>query len=1465
MNRKLLRHSFVIFSILILVALVLVSNHINAMQHSNPAIYQPSGNTTSTPIIPANRLINWSQAGIPGGIPSNYTLCANVKDPPYNAKGDGVSNDTSAIQNAIFACPNDTIVYMPPGNYLVSFLIINRSVALMGAGTSNTNLIFSSKNLYIGSYNFYDGNVDVLGSKVGPPPSIVNWTGGFQKGDYNITLNSTSGLHVGELIMLDELNDSSFVNSAGDEPYSWEYCSRNETSWYGAASGINGTGGFSRCAPQIDVVKSINAAADSITLEIPVYYTHLASLNPQVAWSKAPQVSYAGVENMSMHLKGQIGGITTFWCKYCWVSNISIYNSTYYAVEFSTMTYGNEFLNSLVFKALPYPCSSEHYSVEMSTTSADLIEDNIFDQDCTPIVTAPGVGGVVIAYNYMVNSTQWNASQGYYAVPSSEIAMHAVPSIYMLIEGNVGYDVDLDNIHGSHAWDTVFRNKLSGYVFGRSNYGQQPIEIEAHNLYDNVLGNILGTFGVDTVYQSPIGQAFSYFDYVYVLGYWIKPDNLSQYDYNVPDTLIRQGNWDTASNAAVWNPSIPNQSIPASLYLTSKPSWWGNLTWPAFGPSPSNPDILLNGEIPAEVRYDKMMNITLEQPTGSPLAVGTPTPYNQSIIIGNSITLTAHASGGTPPYSYAWYYGPDSECHNNILKYSFSTSSSSYIFTPNATYYYCYQVFDSASPGTLSNYSQPTKVAVTNGPTTTSTSQTTTSTSTRSTSVTTTSTSYITTTIPQGSIFAYVPIVITNAQSKPTPQPFQMMITVNSMQYSSYEAQNLDNIEFFYPNFTNIPSWLQSGNSNSSTNTIYWLKLNISIAANSNAIVYMGFAGHRANLFGNTGIGESPNLSSKYGQYDDGQEVFDFYDNFAGTTLDTSKWQTIQNGGTITANNGLLINVTAYPEQVAVFSKSTFAYPTIAEAYLTGIGGGISPWVGVSTTMNIISGNGQPPTNSYLIFENYPKLGYEPSWYATNSISTVSINQFPITGFGPGVETVAWIATGNEYFADGLGNKVSATDSTLTIVYYHLTIGSWVYETTADFQWARIRTYPPNGVLPSATFEPIKGNSSITITSTTSASTTSLTTTTSVSSTSATTTSGSTTIVSGAGGGGGGPSGGGAGGSEKPVIIPISNGYIITNIASLDSFNVSLCNEDINIVDNFLTPSYSGLTVNGRQYTLSQGIPELAFEDNGESCYALLLNTSYLPIQHTITLEIYTNKTMPLIINSIYKISGRNPTVVNATKINATFYLSMAQTITTPSFTYINLYVSNANASSNSIPKGYNRIKIFNASLYGIQQVYANISIAYNYSKYSNNVVPFRLSNRTNNTWSRINSYSISSGRINVYNHSGIGLIGLFAPENSSASAETITTSATTSLIIATTVYTTTIPQVLSKPRIAYFWVVIITGIIAASILSIGYLIHRIYGKHVASKLQQQEQQPKEGQVPKDGPAQPGTETPPQG
>ena len=54
-----------------------------------------------------------------------------------------------------------------------------------------------------------------------------------------------------------------------------------------------------------------------------------------------------------------------------------------------------------------------------------------------------------------------------------------------------------------------------------------------------------------------------------------------QLDRNVKATISRHGNYDYANNAVVWDPNIPDHTIPDSLYLTGEPSWWGSPScWP---------------------------------------------------------------------------------------------------------------------------------------------------------------------------------------------------------------------------------------------------------------------------------------------------------------------------------------------------------------------------------------------------------------------------------------------------------------------------------------------------------------------------------------------------------------------------------------------------------------------------------------------------------------------------------------------------------------------------------------------------------------------------------------------------------------------------------------------------------------------------------------------------------------------
>ncbi len=160
-------------------------------------------------------------------------------------------------------------------------------------------------------------------------------------------------------------------------------------------------------------------------------------------------------------------------------------------------------------------------------------------------------------------------------------------------------------------------------------------------------------------------------------------------------------------------------------------------------------------------------------------------------------------------------------------------------------------------------------------------------------------------------IVSFVPIILNNTQTTPTSSSYQLNLYLSVSQLSSYNVDaNDQNMEYFYANGTIIPSWIEYMNNSDggiNNHTIVLLKfINSLPRPNSLLIIYMGIAPSSVNLLNNNNVGEAPQLSSTYAEYDDGANVFSFYDNFAGTTL-SNIWQ-IHGNPIISVNDGLTIN-----------------------------------------------------------------------------------------------------------------------------------------------------------------------------------------------------------------------------------------------------------------------------------------------------------------------------------------------------------------------------------------------------------------------------------------------------------------------------------------------------------------------------------------------------------------------------
>jgi len=311
-------------------------------------------------------------------------------------------------------------------------------------------------------------------------------------------------------------------------------------------------------------------------------------------------------------------------------------------------------------------------------------------------------------------------------------------------------------------------------------------------------------------------------------------------------------------------------------------------------------------------------------------------------------------------------------------------------------------------------------------------------------------------------------ITITNNQANPTPSPFQQLLNLNLSSILSSSSQLL-NLQFCLDVNCNTPlyAWIEQ---NSLSNAYIWINLPTSVPANGSLTIYMFV--RNSIQYPYTGI--APNLTPTYGQYDNGENVFRFYDNFAGTTL-SSKWVTGVSGGTYTVNNGLTLNI--FPTQgnyVYVASASAIAnIPIIVEAYMNGN----SPDVAGPRF-----GFGLVPSQTYLLADGQSQDHI--SWQGTELAVTeiVMATQVGSSYNNPGgvnpvdsnyhIWGIAWLSGEALFWYNGYSPVTSSTTDVPTDTNY-LTLSYYAYGGISgtlpnlQFQWVRVRAYPPNGVMPS--------------------------------------------------------------------------------------------------------------------------------------------------------------------------------------------------------------------------------------------------------------------------------------------------------------------------------------------------------------------------------------------------------------
>lgn len=479
---------------------------------------------------------DWHTAGIPsagtGNLPdASWTQCGSTIA-PYSGTG-------QTINAALAACPNNTYVQLGTGTFNLTTLVeisvgynyglggaTRSNVALRGMGANNTKLVFANvtqsglEGSIVTMYGStggvgYEDNQCTFG---GASTTSTVTSGTYQSGATYVSVPSCSAgalsnLHVGGLIILDQ------TDPVGDNGGYYPCALTNGTS--NTCAGAN-NGGFIRSDGPCSAAQTaagvqcnrsqslgfmvVSISGNVVQLDRPIPPAiSFASANMPQAWFLSNQVSYIGLENLTVdqtnNAHGGNFGIMMNGCNYCWVSGVETVHAN--RSHIASIASGHDLITSN-YAYRNQTGGSVSYGYEMSQAFGNVVENNIFHgvTDSSPNCNGPCAFNVV-DMNYVV-VTAYTLQQNL-VMPA--YYFHAGGDQYNLIENNNWSTpgVKADNIHGTHTLETIFRNSVLGWASqcnGISCVTQaNGFSFNAGSRYFNLIGNVIGEPGFHTSYR----------------------------------------------------------------------------------------------------------------------------------------------------------------------------------------------------------------------------------------------------------------------------------------------------------------------------------------------------------------------------------------------------------------------------------------------------------------------------------------------------------------------------------------------------------------------------------------------------------------------------------------------------------------------------------------------------------------------------------------------------------------------------------------------------------------------------------------------------------------------------------------------------------------------------------------------------------------------------------------------------
>jgi hypothetical protein len=573
--------------------------------------------------------IDWSTVGVPGGIPNRSTICTTSACAAATAAGSSAT--LAQLNAALSSCPSGQVVLLASGTYNINgTLSVPGNCTLRGGGTLSTILNTTGTS----------GAVIQLGT-TGPISSqSTNIQSGATAGSTSIAVASAANIAVGGYLMITELNDPRYVTISTPNGI----CTWCDASMWGGA----------RVRGQIVEVEGISGNTVTISPALYTNYGSAPGTSPALASPFAASAKYAGVESLQVYANntGYSQTFSMVACAYCWIKGVfDNYTDGDHVDDY--FGFHDEIRDSYFSNAYSHTAGSSDSDISLlAKTSGTLVENNILERLHVGVLVDWGSAGNVIGYNY----SRGNFDSSGNLVILASFGMHGAHPQFNLFEGNVGNNITYDSFWGSGSNNTTFRNQFratdsiatpllgrgvinwAGAVLANSQMFALTNSFPHTNV--NSVGNILGS--ADAVKAASLGLYNSgptpftstvipsatrnYMGWFYAtsagydtggdangsivaafaggpsnkIGYWVGLASAS---------IFQQGNFDIGSNSVIWS-SSGSQTLPASFYKNSQPSWFGSAPWPPMGPDVAGGNVdasTLAGHvyaIPAESCYE---------------------------------------------------------------------------------------------------------------------------------------------------------------------------------------------------------------------------------------------------------------------------------------------------------------------------------------------------------------------------------------------------------------------------------------------------------------------------------------------------------------------------------------------------------------------------------------------------------------------------------------------------------------------------------------------------------------------------------------------------------------------------------------------------------------------------------------------------------------------------------------------